>query len=189
MEPPFEFEGFRGMSKKKVEEYFEWYINEIPNRIKLLRSAYKLHNRNDNVLDYSSDSLKSIWAWYLKNVKIVPLSNEEYESELKSVPPHIRYCIPKKKIELGWVQIALDIGIYMALCMLNYCPKLKWGFVSKPWNLDSVNKPVLLGFTLKTGFDTSRIMSTLMSKAIDSTTQDDDLYNLFMVWTEYILEQ
>ena len=37
MSPPFEVKEFKDMSKKEAQQHFDWFINEIPNRIKQLK--------------------------------------------------------------------------------------------------------------------------------------------------------
>ncbi len=49
---------------EEAQAYFDWYINKIPERIDYL-SGFSGVN-----LDYSEDSLKHIWKWFLKNAVI-----------------------------------------------------------------------------------------------------------------------
>ena len=186
MDPPVNEKDFSKMSKKEAEKVFEWYTKEIPHRLSLLKKAYLLSGGEGDIFDYSSDSLKALWSWYIKNVNVVPKSEEEYQKQVRALPAHIGSFVLKDKVEMVWVQIAMDIGIYMALCLLKHGGRLKWGIFFKPRTLYSVNRPVIVGFTKSMCFDSMNIMSTQIFKVAKSKSEGNELYNLFHVWIGYV---
>jgi hypothetical protein len=188
MDPPVNEKDFSKMSKKEAEKVFEWYTKEIPHRLSLLKKAYLLCDGNTDIFDYSSDSLKPLWSWYLKNVKIVLINEDKrqkIQEQIDNYPTHIRAecLVPENKIEAVWVQIAFDIGIYMSLCLMKAKKNLDWGIVFEPQNLYSVNRPVIVGFAKKNiHFDSMNIMTTLMHQIIKSKASCEKMYDYFMSW-------
>ena len=42
MTPPFQINNFDEMSEKDTKEHYEWYLSEIPNRLKLLEKGLRI---------------------------------------------------------------------------------------------------------------------------------------------------
>ena len=126
MNPPFGAKRNRDMTVDEAKVHYNWYMNIIPDRMELLREACQSQTWNKYAFDYTRDSLLPLWEWYLKNVRIVPKSTEEYNKEKVNKPDYMIKNIPKERVGIGWIQIPEDIGIYFSLCLLKYSPKLKW---------------------------------------------------------------
>lgn len=185
MEPPFGSKGYQDMTEQEAKIHFDWYIKMIPKRLDMLKNAYKLKNQED-IFDFSSESLVPLWSWYLDNVNILPKSTDEYKREVQNMPDYMKINVPKEKVEIGWIQISLDIGIYFSECLLNHSPKLRWGFVTEPKGLNSVNRPVIMGFINDMDFDHTNIMSVATSKISRKASTDDALFQLFDIWLKFI---
>ena len=187
-EPPFEVIKFINMTENEANQYFKWFMNEIPVRLNLLKELYVWRGgKNIDSLDYSPQSLIHIWRWYLKNVNVLPKTNEEYERDLERTPEYIHYSISKNKVELGWIQVAMDIGIYMSLCFLKNYDSLKWSYATDPLFTDSLNKPVITGFNYDLQFNHMRIMYVAAFGAVEGDAKSSNLYDIFNYWTETYL--
>ena len=182
MTPPFEVKDFFSMNKKEAEQHYIWYLSEVPERIMILKNFIALFDDSINeAMDYSPNSLIPLWAWYLKNVNILLKSEEEYQQEILQYPKDIRYSVSRYKLEFEWMAVAMDIGIYMALCFLEYDKKFKWGYVTKP-KQDCVNKPSIMGFNYKMLFSPMDTMTTMIYKAADRRSKDTQLIEIFDYW-------
>ena len=186
MNPPFGAKKTRTLTAGEAKKHFDWYMSIIPERMGLLKQACQIQNWNECTFDYSIESLLHLWKWYLDNVVIVPKSEEEYKNEISKMLDYMRKNVPKEKIEIGWIQIAEDIGIYFSLCLLAYSPKLKWDLFTEPKNLDCRNNPVLSGFINGMTFYHTQIMSVKIIRILKKTSLPNDLIKTFDVWLEYI---
>ena len=182
VDPPLEKE-FYLLNKKEAKRYFDWFIGIIPERIAMLRRAV-IEDGIGDILDFTPESLVPLWRWYLTEVEIEELSQEEYESRLASVPEYIREHVDKYEIAHGYRLIAWDISIYFAECMLKACPKLSWGIVFKPKNYVSVNRPILVGFEHDQDLDTHEIVEIQMQRILEDDTDEGKLLHFFNIWRD-----
>lgn len=185
MIPPFEMKPFREMTKKEATLHFNWYLDEIPKRIELIRMAYlETSNRKKEDLDLSPQSLIKLWEWFLPLMEIITKSDKEITEELKKVPNWLNDEIIENNKELssGTLSIAMDIAIYFAEVFIRNFEKLEWGLITKPKSLAYVNSPVVVGFSSNMELDPRNLIYILTLKAIDGHTNKEDLYNLFEIW-------
>ena len=63
--PPYGYD-FYNMTVKQARAQYEWFISVIPERVNYLkkRCAEDLKIKPD-LLDYSADSLKLLWEWFI----------------------------------------------------------------------------------------------------------------------------
>ncbi len=153
MVPPFEVKDFESMNKKEAKRHFDWYVAQIPERVNLLKQYLSIVAEKEIVLDYSVNSLRTVWGLFEPEIKIVPKSKEEIELELKNAPDWLRDEIEKNSTKLAreTLIVAMDIAIYFAEVFVKNNPGIYWGYYTKPKSRSSVNRPVLLGF--KNGVD------------------------------------
>lgn len=183
MIPPLRFESFGDMNKKEAQEHFEWYISEAPRRIKQLKDFVDKFDLDKRVeFDYSPQSLVDLWSWYVKNVEILDKSETELANEIKSINPLIKNHIRNNKISTMWLAIALDIGIYLAECMIRNNENLKWDVLFKPKSLMCVNKPVIIGFQNDLQMDTSNLIFIQTRKILKGQKKESALIELFNNW-------
>lgn len=86
---PIFFKAYEEMTNKEAKVYFQWYISKIDERIQYLQDYIK----NDGCsleLDFSPESLKSLWNWYIKKITIENKTEEELNEEYQQVPVIIR---------------------------------------------------------------------------------------------------
>lgn len=92
---PFEFESFDKLNKKQTQEFFDWYVGEIDNRISLLIHAMSEDGVND-VLDYSVESLIPLWRWFETKISYKKISKKEYRRLINLYPKWMKDYIPKE---------------------------------------------------------------------------------------------
>ncbi|MFP3325312.1 hypothetical protein R0K05_19825, partial [Planococcus sp. SIMBA_160] len=81
MEPPFEVGSHELLSKKKAQILFDWFIDEIPQRISVLEEF----TNGEVDFNYTPESLIEVYSWYLSQIEIYELSEEDIGRELESL--------------------------------------------------------------------------------------------------------
>lgn len=186
MIPPFKYGKFADMKKKETQQYFEWYISQIQNRIEIL----KKHMEKDNfksILDYSVDSLIPLWEWYEKKIEFVPKDVEEYEREISKYPYWMQSEISTTQVSFDTLKYGLDISMYFAeIIIKNSKGKIKWGYFTGPKKRVSVNEPTLLGFKGDMDLNPRLIIlnCTRRSGKEKLNTRLLDVYNTWMSYVE-----
>lgn len=182
--PPDKLE-FETMTKKQASEFFDWYIKDKEYGLCFLEKY--LQKENEKIkLDYSPESLISIWEWYEDKIKVVNKTLDELGKEMSNYPTWMHAEIKETKVSLNTLIFAWDVAIYFAETIIkNSQGKIYWGYFSKPKNRMSVNQPTLLGF--KSGMDLNprQIVMTCTRK---SCLEFDNmrLVNAYYTWQEYI---
>ncbi|WP_110953622.1 hypothetical protein [Anaerosinus massiliensis] len=65
MDPP-NFMSYDDMTRSEAKKHLEWYVNQIPERLELLRKAYEETGGGaKEELDYSVESLRRLWEWFI----------------------------------------------------------------------------------------------------------------------------
>ncbi|MGK9391342.1 hypothetical protein [Bacillus sp. RK1064] len=148
MEPPVTVESFENLSKKEAKIHFEWFINQIPDRIEVLKKV----TNGEVDFNFTPESLIDIYSWFLSQVEIYELSEEEIGRELERLSQYPDYIYEDEKesllanpVELAKVDyaIAMDIGIYYAEVIRRYHPQVQWTYFTKPKSYAYLNKPIL----------------------------------------------
>ena len=183
MEPHFIMKSFQEMNKKEAQQHFDWYISEISNRINQLASYYDTNGGKKEELDFSPESLKLLWAWFIPLIKTTIKTREEIETEVKNAPEWLRETIEagKEKPSTETLAIAMDIAIYFAEVFTENFKQLKWGFIGKPKSLAYVNRPVLVGFK-SMEMDPRAIVYNQLLKSMRGSKDSNILFNLFEIW-------
>lgn len=137
MEPPIIMESFETLSKKEAEILFDWFVNQIPLRIEVLKNV----TNGEVDFNFTPESLINIYGWFLSQVEIYELSEEEIGRELEELRqyPDFIYEDEKKSLLANPVKIAkvdyaiaMDIGIYYAEVIRRNHPQVKWTCFTKP---------------------------------------------------------
>lgn len=183
METPFEVKPFDEMTKKEAQQHFEWYIGQIEDRIRLLRSAYEVTGRGSfEDLDFSPESLKPLWKWFLERVEFVDKSPKKIREEQDRMPAWLRDTVrvSKKEPSRDTLILAMDIAIYFGEIFVRNFERISWGFVTRPKSLAYVNRPVLIGFK-KTELDPRMVILNTLKKE-----NPDALFALYEIWVKGI---
>lgn len=184
--PPLEFQSFREMSKKEAQEHFDWYINEIPGRLELLKNAFEFTGGGDKkILDFSPESLKPLWSWFILQVKMIPKSKKEIEDELRKYPKWMKDQLGTHRVSTETLAVGMDIAKYFAEVFIKNFSGVKWGLVTKPKSYVYVNRPVLMGFK-HNQMDPGNNVHVLTLKVADGEKNSDTLYDMYNYWKDYV---
>ncbi|GAB1304013.1 hypothetical protein [Bacillus altitudinis] len=197
MEPPVTVESFENLSKKEAEIHFEWFINQIPDRIEILKNV----TNGEVDFNFTPESLIDIYSWFLSQVEIYELSEEENGRELERLSQYPDYIYEDEKesllanpVELAKVDyaIAMDIGIYYAEVIRRNHPQVKWTYFTKPKSYVYLNEP-LLHFQdandelISYEREPRSLMLVLVHKIKEQDVNEMELYETFLMDEESIL--
>lgn len=188
MEYPDSLKDFDKMKKKEAEKYFNWYTNEINNRIQYLRKYMEKDIETESIFNYTPESLIPLWEWFQTKIEFDEMTENEIQQEIDDSPKRLKFLVLEdtRKISLNTLSIATDIANYFAEVFRKNNPSIYWGFFTKPKNSISVNEPVLLGFVNKMSLNPRLIISNCIWKS-EEQKNSNMLYDIYHVWLEYIL--
>ncbi len=167
-----------------VKKYFEWYIKEIPNRMKIFQEYLDSNNANV-VLDYSEESLSKLWSYMVDITEY----REIREDELKEYYPEGFYTDEErqelkkeaKTITTKTQLIALDVGAYFGEVLIRNNPTLRWDYFTKPNNHMDANTPVIVMFTDATMDPTNIVRNCLWRN------NKNRLMEVYYIWKKKVL--
>ncbi len=190
--PPID-KPFEKLSPKEAKEHFNWYVGNIAGRIDYLQETSKI------ALDFSESSLISIWKWFLfiAEIEKTPKAKiKEVENQLINHPREIAKAVikdEKYQFSLQTEYILRDIAMYLGQVFITNHPQISLGYHTDISLDSSANMPILLGFVdkaFKPPFDMifEPIHMSMMqaSKLFDKTHSQDDIYNLYKKWVQWI---
>ena len=190
------------MNKKEAQAYFDWYIAHIDERADYLREkvAEGLSLPIDS-LDFSLESLKPIWRWFLSVAEITKTPKRElklFKKALKDYPQSFIDAIADEssgRLSLFTKFVLRDIGMYAGKMFTTNYPALKWTFKTTPKNYISVNEPLLVGFIddnptypkpFHPDFEPIASAECCALNILDHTQHEDDFYNVCFRFTKWI---
>lgn len=183
---PFEHDGFRNLSKKQAEEYFQWYISQSAARIDQLCDYIHKTGSLAFSRDYTPISFIDLWTWFETQICMVAKSDEEYQAELKKFPEWMHSSISKERLSVKTLALITDISFYFAETFIKCNPLIKWGYFTKPKNEVSVNMPVLLGFKSNLKLDPRQIVWVCALKSSQQHNKNR-LLDIYQTWVNYII--
>ena len=182
MDPP-DYKPYDDMTRVEAKKHLEWYVYQIPERLELLRNAFEATGGGaKEKLDYSVESLRILWQWFMPLITKEPKTTEELEKEAKLLPSGATRNL--EKLSVGTLAIAMDIAIYLAEVFIRTCANVKWGLAkSRSKNYINYNRPVLLGFMVgkyETEYNPKGALHVLTLKvAFDDDKNSDALINAY----------
>lgn len=123
------------LTLKETREYFEWYLSHIDERSDYLREKVSQGlNISVDQLDFSFESLKLIWKWFLEVAELEKTSFDFFKKN------------QQKDFSVFTHYVIRDIAMYVGKLFTMYSPIIKWTFITKPKSYVYVNEPILIGF-------------------------------------------
>ncbi len=184
MIPPFNRVEFEDMNKKQAQEYFDWYVGQIDNRISLLLTALKEAGINTE-FDYSVESLIPLWEWYEGKISYRKLDEPEYQLRIQKQPEWMKDYVVETDLSWETLMYCMDIALYFAEVIIRHNETIKWGFFTKPRNRADVNQPVLLGFRYDMDLN-PRLVVENCTRHSGEAKLATRLYDMYNTWMKYI---
>lgn len=166
------------MKKADLKQYYEWYIEQIPDRISQLQDlvASSFHTW---LADETPDSLVVLGTFLAKNVSVRKRTMEEI-SEIRSASPY-KIDIPETELTNTTFSYAMDISMYLAQVVLANIAGTKWEQVLSGKSNADYGQPVIAGFG-KVSMNPVRLVVTLAYSIADGTQGAMRLRELYGIW-------
>ena len=180
--PPHDNLSFKEMKKKQAEEYFEWYVSQIPLKIELLEEI-AASDGVKTVFDFTPESLIPIWEWHETKITYRQLTEEEIQAERNMHPEWMWDRIADRDLSFDTLYYCMALALYFAEVIIrNANGKVNWGFFSKPKNRMGVNEPTLLGFKCNQDLNPRRVLVNCTRKSAREfkSTRLKDAYDIWI---------
>lgn len=178
------------LNEKETAEYFEWFMDQVPQRIAYVsRICAKELRIPLERMDNSPESLLLLWKWFRKRAKTEPIILSEEEKKSPAYENGM-FCT-KRQLTLETEYIIRDIGMYLGETFRKNHPQIYWTYYTKPKNSFFTNHPLLKGFVEITDgvpfyaeFEPIHMAGIQARKILLKRSKDTDLFNLYTIWVE-----
>lgn len=166
------------MNSRETKEYFDWFIEKIPERIQYLSEKIADDCKiKINLTDFTPESLVVIWRWFLDKAQ-----TEKTDSNVLRLDMQTEY-------------IVRDIGMFMGEFFNVRHAGIHWSYYKTPKADIFVNKPVLIGFKdncvsppFDAVFEPVHMVRVQATKIVLNKQNENDLLNLYNIWSEKIVK-
>jgi hypothetical protein len=188
IQPPFTLE-FRTMSRKEATSYFNWFMEQIPIRMKILHEAVQsTPGYEDWSADYVPESLERLGQWFHDHVETRKSTQEENDEIYRKAPAWFRNVeIQDWELTNRTFSLAVDIGMYLSQVFEKNVPGLKWKMVKKPNDDVNFQQPVLSG-SGKLVLNPVRVLIVYAYSLADNTRGPEGLRELYNIWADLLLK-
>jgi len=183
---------FSQMTREEAIAYYQWFVTQIPSRLNILEQAVQssaahiYHKWNAN---RTATSLELLGEWFLQNVTVRMLSEDEIQERLEAIPLQFRLSIPAQNwvLDENSYSIAVDIGIYLGeILRVNY-PQLRWQLLTKPKSDIDYHYPVVTGgFGRKHHCNSLGVSISLALSFVEGVDDAFRLRKLYEIWSGYV---
>ena len=182
-------------SHQEAQRYFKQFIQQIPERLKILREILQSTGYDSKKLDYSPESLIYLGEWFAKHIAMRKMTKEEirlfkqkYSETIKKggleIPLKEIVKVPKKILTEETESLGHDVGIYFAQVLQKNMKGLDWNVVLKPKNNVYYHQPVLEGFG-GSQFHPRSILGTLALRIIEHKQPSSILKKTYDNWAPH----
>ena len=187
--PPFSLE-FHEMSKEELKSYYQWFMNSIPERIKILESAVQSTPGFENwKADFSVDSIELLDQWFSKNVVTRKKTIGEIKEIYANGPEWFKSVeIDDWELTIRTFSLAMDMGMYLSQVFLKNASGVNWyQHLKGSKNYAYYGQPVLRGVS-KVHFNPIAAMVT-RAYGFARGKKKSSLKEMFQIWKESLMKQ
>lgn len=188
IQPPFTLE-FRAMSREAAKDYFDWFIEQIPIRIRILEQAVQsTDGYEDWQADYAPESLERLGQWFYEHVETRERTKEEKETIYSRAPEWFRHVeISDWELANQTFSLAMDIGMYVSRVFEKNLPGLKWMMIKQSKRHVDFQQPVIVG-SGKRELNPVRVIVVYAYSLAKGKRGPEGLKELYDIWTSLLVE-
>lgn len=177
------------MSKVEANNYFNWFLDQIPVRINVLEQAVQFTpGYEDWRADYTSESLGKLGKWFYERVETRQRTEGEKVDIYGKAPDWFRNVeVQDWELTNRSFSLAMDIGMYLSQVLVKNLPDLQWMLVEKPKNDMDFQQPVLKG-TGRLVFNPVSTMVTLAYGFARNNKSPDRLREIYDIWANLLVK-
>lgn len=163
------------LTAAETQQFFDWYVQHIPERIRYLAQQCGLPPYTDSAsYAWNPEHLRKIWKWFLRAAIIQqdPVTGKKQLSDMTE-------------------SMIRDIGMYVGEMFVSLYPNLKWGYYTEPKNCFT-NHPMVFSFVddsftppARVPFEPTYMVGVRAAKILRGKHVQSDLYDLFQYWAKY----
>lgn len=183
IQPPFTLD-FPKMSKPELRAYFDWFLAQIPGRIRELERAVRSSRRFSNWRANSSRrSLDPLGEWFIGQAKYRRLTAEEKAEDRAR---HFPFDSSGEDLTNRTFSLAMDIGMYLSEVMRKQHPQIQWFQILTPKKDADYGQPVLIDFG-SSPFNPVDIVITVAYSAARKECAGTRLRKAYEIWSEMVV--
>ncbi len=178
---------FREMSTAEVKIYCSWFLQAIPERIRLLERAVRATSTYGTWrADYTTASLYPLGDWFAQQAETRKRTPQEREAIYQNSPAWFRAVeISDSALTSRTLSLAVDIGMYVGEVFVHNLPTAHWHCVTKgSRRFVDYGQPVVGGFGKNICFNPVQMLTTLAYGLVDKTKTGRSLRQLYDTWEE-----
>jgi hypothetical protein len=172
----------RELKPKQAAQYFDWFLANIPLRLRLLEQVIVSTYETPIPMNFSSESLFAVGTWFGKQVETGQRSPEAIARLRSSTPAYLQGQITAWELSEQTVSLCADVGIYFAEVLRSRHPHLEWSYFTKPKIDADLNQPVLTNFRQSVRLNSIAIVSIIAYKIIDGESSGPVFQKTFSYW-------
>ena len=194
-------------SAREAKESYTWYLDNLDQRCEYLEKIVSQTSEiTADMLDFTLESLKPLWTWFLGCAQIIPRDNTQLlEQVLRGGTLKAEFARDIIKTDVRVLSakteyLIRDIGMYVGkMFVTQYPQKLSWTYKRKPKNYIHVNEPLIVGFVqisdmrgnvlpkpFLPDFEPIHMTGVQAAKLLDNRENDEDLYRICKLWSGWI---
>ncbi len=187
------------LTPKKAQLYFEWFLEHIPERMEYFRNRCASDlGIPVSQLDYSLESMKPVWKWFLQTARTEMPTGEELEQQQKRAALLGPSCI-HEVFTVATEFIIRDIGMYVSQFWMRNYKGLEWTYYTKPKSDVHVNQAIITGFLYPSSnpsnppsimqFEPNHMVYVQAAKLLLHEESIADLHKVCAQWVRYAPEK
>lgn len=183
---------FKCMRGAEVEDYFQWYISHIKERIDYLSQISFV------TLDYTPTSLVKIWKWFLKVARTQKMSDQDLQlkyREISAIDENLAKIVieaDKECLSLETEYIIRDIAMYLGEFFCVNHENIFWAYHTDTKKDSFANIPLLTGFVdnnfsppFRADFEPNHMVGVQAARILRNASTSHDLLNIYNKWAKW----
>lgn len=184
IQPPFTLK-FAEMSRKELRAYFQWFMEQIPERIgELARAVTQVPGYEAWRPDRTPASLDALGQWLAEQVETRPRTPEEMQEIRSRLTFPID--IPSEDLTNRTFSLAMDTGMYLSQVFLQNHPSLRWDQPLGSRRCPEYGQPVVVEFRCGP-LNPVGIVVTLCYGLARKTRTGQRLREVYQIWAQQVL--
>lgn len=113
---PSNYKPFDEMSEAEAKTYFNWFVSQVDERAEYIRHKAAIYLDIDiNMIDFSLESLKHIWKWFLCIAEI----DKTPMRKLRQIRRELASTYPKESINDMLSEFRYDLNTFTRMVILD----------------------------------------------------------------------
>jgi hypothetical protein len=172
------------MSKQELKDYFRWFFDVLPERIRELTEAVRQTPGFETWQpDLTAASLDALGNWFAIQAE----TRQRTQEERREIASRSSYPIeiPNEELTNRTFSLAVDVGMYLSQVLLKNYPSLCWEQPFGNKKFVDYGQPVLVGFGA-VPFNPVRMLVTLAYGLVSRKETEKGLREIYDIWSKMV---